>query len=491
MLQKAAFVGRRVWFSRVPRGLHQGFPQWGTRFYSRKGKDEDPRAVEAQGLLGDLDEDQTNPNPRNIFGAGSDDHPAIEEIGHGFRETPVQRVGEDDDEIEGIAGNAQYKKQAQAQSLDENWIFDREKKSYFNPNTGEVRMPFWKSKANHAERRADRYARIVAEQDQQPLPFFGDQTWSNETQFYWEHEMARIRKKYNHLDFDELDKVLSEADSRFFVNQEDYNIIPFGPVVRNNTFGRGEEELKEQEDKFNTFLLPAKYHVKDFTRVHGSKVGRKMGFGTLIIAGNRKGVAGYGYGKGKDLMQATRMASKDVVKNLIDIPLDENRTIYSSVVGTYGTTKVILCRAKRGHGITGGTLIWALADCLGIQDLTSKVYGSKHPLHVCYAFFRALVQTKSLREDALLRGMNYVNMYQNGVRTFNPPGYEAQKVQEANVRRFINTANEQWRARQGLSAALVEEADEIRAMHEESGDEVDVEGFDQVDDADDLLEGTN
>ena len=24
MLQKAAFVGRRVWFSRVPRGLHQG-----------------------------------------------------------------------------------------------------------------------------------------------------------------------------------------------------------------------------------------------------------------------------------------------------------------------------------------------------------------------------------------------------------------------------------------------------------------------------------
>lgn len=277
--------------------------------------------------------------------------------------------------------------------------------------------------------------------------------------------MVRIRRKYNYLDFKKLDDVLSSADTRFFSNEENLNIVPFGPVLKDKEHVKGKEEAKFEEDKFNSYLLPAKYHVCDFTRKHGSSVGKKLMFGTLVIAGNRKGVAGYGYGKGKDLAEATKMASKDLMKNLIDIPLDENRTIFQKTEGSYGTTKVLLDRCKRGHGLSAGTLIWALSDCLGIQDMTSKIYGSTHPLHVCYAFFRALVKTKSGREAALLRGQNYIKMHDRGVRTMNPPAYEESKANEAKIRRYITQAQEQWEARRAHGKGLVDEADLIKEKY--------------------------
>lgn len=251
------------------------------------------------------------------------------------------------------------------------------------------------------------------------------------------------------------------------------NIIPFGPVLEDNQFQRGTAEAKAEADKAYSHLVPVKYHVKDFVRTHGSKVGKKLGFGTMVIGGNRKGVAGYGYGKGKDLGEATRMAAKDLRKNLVDIPLDENRTIFCDTIGTYGTTIVILGRCKRGHGISAGTLLWALCDCLGISDITTKVYGSTHPLHVTYAFFRALVKTKSGRESALLRGQNYVKMYERGVKTLNPPSFEKVQHTNSNILRYITQAEEQYQARQAFTDHLLNEADSIRdqyAMEEENDD---------------------
>lgn len=128
---------------------------------------------------------------------------------------------------------------------------------------------------------------------------------------------------------------------------------------------------------------------------------------------------------------------------------------------------MILGRCKRGHGLSAGQLLWALCDCLGIDDLTTKIYGSTHPLHVCYAFFRALVKTKSGREAALLRGQNYIRMHERGVRTLNPPGVEEVKTNESNIRRYIQQAEEQWQARNKFSQNLVREADEIRATEGE------------------------
>lgn len=429
------------------------------RHYSRKGGEDsehdDPRILAAEEIYPEAELDDLDPSSKknNISDYEYNimpEHPS---------ELYEKRSMDDDDwEVEELLETMEV----QQPPLGDEWIFDREKESYFNPLTKEVKMPFWKSKADYQARRAVRYAKQTEEQERRPLPFYADENFDEHTQFYWEHEMARVRNRYNYLDFKELDKVLAQADTRFFSNDEDLNIIPWGPVLEDKVHQRGIAEAKAEEDKFNSFIIPIKYHVKDFTRTHSSAVGKKVGFGTLVIGGNRKGVAGYGYGKGKDLVESTRMAAKDLMKNLIDIPLDENRTIYQNTRSNYGTTKVILNRCKRGHGITAGKLIWALCDCLGIDDLSTKIYGSTHPLHVCYAFFRALVKTKSGRESALLRGRNYIRMHERGVRTLNPPTFEEVKKDEAKIRKYINQAQEQWQQRQSLSRNLVGEADNIR-----------------------------
>lgn len=83
--------------------------------------------------------------------------------------------------------------------LSDEWIFDRAKESYFNPLTKEVKMPFWKSKQDYQARRASRYSQMTEEQDKRPLPFYGDTKYDDDTQFYWDSEMVRIRNRYNYL----------------------------------------------------------------------------------------------------------------------------------------------------------------------------------------------------------------------------------------------------------------------------------------------------
>lgn len=78
--------------------------------------------------------------------------------------------------------------------------------------------------------------------------------------------MRMIRKKYNHLDFKELGKVLAEADTRFFENTAMPNIMKFGPVNTSKSLSAAQQDWDEENLKFLK-LLPFKYHLATFRRV--------------------------------------------------------------------------------------------------------------------------------------------------------------------------------------------------------------------------------
>ena len=83
------------------------------------------------------------------------------------------------------------------------------------------------------------------------------------------------------------------------------------------------------------------------------KGGRRFSFSALVVLGNGNGVAGYGFGKAKEVPFAHEKAVKDAKKRLVRIPL-VGATIPHEVEGRFGATKVYLGPARPGTGVTAG-----------------------------------------------------------------------------------------------------------------------------------------
>ena len=83
------------------------------------------------------------------------------------------------------------------------------------------------------------------------------------------------------------------------------------------------------------------------------KGGRTFSFGALVVAGDRKGNVGIGYGKANEVPMAVEKATKDARKSLVKVNL-KGTTIPHTVKGTSGASTVILVPARPGTGVTAG-----------------------------------------------------------------------------------------------------------------------------------------
>ena len=128
------------------------------------------------------------------------------------------------------------------------------------------------------------------------------------------------------------------------------------------------------------------------------KGGRRFSFSSMVVVGDGAGHVGAGLGKAAEVPDSIRKGKDDATKNLIEVPLFDNRTIPHEITVSYGASKVILRPASPGTGVIAGGGVRAVLEAAGIKDVLSKSLGNNNPVNAVRATLKAL-QTLKIRED--------------------------------------------------------------------------------------------
>jgi len=134
------------------------------------------------------------------------------------------------------------------------------------------------------------------------------------------------------------------------------------------------------------------------------KGGRRFGFAALVVVGDTKGRVGFGAGKAREVPEAIRKATEKAKRELIRVPLRENRTLHHDVTGHFGAGRVVLRAAPPGTGIIAGGPMRAVFETLGVHDVVTKSIGTSNPHNMVRATFDALTKLRSPRQVAARRG---------------------------------------------------------------------------------------
>ena len=134
------------------------------------------------------------------------------------------------------------------------------------------------------------------------------------------------------------------------------------------------------------------------------KGGRTMRFSALVVVGDGNGHVGAGLGKAGEIPEAIRKGKEAAVKNLVEIPVDENRSIPHDFLGKFGSATVLLKRAPEGTGVIAGGPARSVLELAGIKNIRTKSLGSNNKTNVVLATIKGLTSLKTPEEVARLRG---------------------------------------------------------------------------------------
>ena len=135
------------------------------------------------------------------------------------------------------------------------------------------------------------------------------------------------------------------------------------------------------------------------------KGGRRFSFAALVVVGDGKGRAGYGYGKANEVPPSVQKAQKQANRDIVDVPLVDG-SIPHAVTGRYGSAKVVLLPANPGTGIIAGPAVRAVCEAAGIKDILTKSFSSNNPSVLVKATFDALHQLRTREDVERLRGVS-------------------------------------------------------------------------------------
>lgn len=134
------------------------------------------------------------------------------------------------------------------------------------------------------------------------------------------------------------------------------------------------------------------------------KGGRTFSFGALVIAGDRRGNVGVGYGKANEVPNAVEKATKDARKTMFKVNL-KGGTIPHTTKATSGASTVILVPARPGTGVTAGKSVRPVVELAGVTDILTKAYGSTSPKNLVKATIAALRQLHNRDQVEEVRGV--------------------------------------------------------------------------------------
>ena len=119
------------------------------------------------------------------------------------------------------------------------------------------------------------------------------------------------------------------------------------------------------------------------------KGGRTMRFSALVVVGDGNGHVGAGLGKAGEVPEAIRKGKEAAIKNMVEIPMDENNSIPHDFLGKFGSASVLLKRAPEGTGIIAGGPVRSVVELAGIKNIRTKSLGSNNKTNVVLATIAA------------------------------------------------------------------------------------------------------
>ena len=134
------------------------------------------------------------------------------------------------------------------------------------------------------------------------------------------------------------------------------------------------------------------------------KGGRTMRFSALVVVGDGNGHVGAGLGKAGEVPEAIRKGKEAAMKNLVEIPVDETRSIPHDYLGKFGSSTVLLKRAPEGTGVIAGGPARSVLELAGIKNIRTKSLGSNNKTNVVLATLNGLCALKTPEQVAKLRG---------------------------------------------------------------------------------------
>lgn len=120
-----------------------------------------------------------------------------------------------------------------------------------------------------------------------------------------------------------------------------------------------------------------------------TKGGNRIAFSVLVVVGDKKGKVGVGLGKSRDVASAIRKGIAYAKKHLITVPII-NGTIPHDIFTKRGAAKVFLKPAPDGSGVIAGGAVRAVVEAAGINNISSKVLGTRNRASNVYATLEAL-----------------------------------------------------------------------------------------------------
>ncbi|KQP49813.1 30S ribosomal protein S5 [Pseudorhodoferax sp. Leaf274] len=133
------------------------------------------------------------------------------------------------------------------------------------------------------------------------------------------------------------------------------------------------------------------------------KGGRILGFAALTVVGDGDGRVGMGKGKSKEVPAAVQKAMEEARRNMVKVTL-KNGTVFHTVHGHHGASRVMMSPAPKGTGIIAGGPMRAVFEVMGITDVVAKSHGSSNPYNMVRATLDALRNSTTPGEIAAKRG---------------------------------------------------------------------------------------
>lgn len=123
--------------------------------------------------------------------------------------------------------------------------------------------------------------------------------------------------------------------------------------------------------------------------------GRRLRFSAAVVVGNKKGTVGLGVAKANEVNDAIKKAVAAAHKNLKQVAINKDFSIYHHGMGTYGASKILLKPAKEGIGVKAGGSARDVVELAGIQNIYSKSLGSNNKINLARATIAGLSSLKS------------------------------------------------------------------------------------------------